>query len=107
MGLDVGVVGAEEFLGALDGEALDDVDMLAAAVPAASGVPLGILVGEAGTLGLHDRLAGEVFRRDQLDVLELAVVLRGDGGRDLRIGLGERAVGIEGGVGGVCLGHGY
>ena len=100
VGLDVGVVRAEELLGALDRKVLDDVDMFTSTVPTASGISLGILVGEAGTLSLHDRLAGEIFRCDQLDVFELAMMLRGDGGSDLRVGLGE------GGVGGGCLGHG-
>ena len=44
--LDVGVLGAEQLLGAVDRELLGDVDLLAAAVVAAAGVALGVLVGE-------------------------------------------------------------
>jgi len=51
--LDVGVLGAEELLGALDGELLDLVDEFAAAVPALGRVALGVLVGEHAALGLH------------------------------------------------------
>ena len=104
--LDIRVIGPEEFLGAFDGEVLDNVDVFAAAVPSASRVALGILIGEAGALGLHHSLAGEVLRRDQLDVLELAMMLRSDGFGDLRVGLRERAGAIEGGVGVVCFRHG-
>lgn len=43
--LDVGVPGAEEFLDARDGQALDRVDVLAPTVVAAPGVSLGVLVG--------------------------------------------------------------
>ena len=43
--LDVGVLGAEELLGAVDGEPLDLVHDLAAAVVALAGQPLGVLVG--------------------------------------------------------------
>ena len=46
VGLDIGVFDAEQLLGAVDGELLGDVDELAAAVVAAAGVALGVLVGE-------------------------------------------------------------
>ena len=46
VGLDVGVLGAEELLGPLDRQLLGDVDLLAAAVVAAAGVALGVLVGQ-------------------------------------------------------------
>src|SRR5690606_27722146 len=78
MGLDVGVVGAEELPGAVDGQLLRHVDVLAAAVVALAGVPLGVLVGELAALGLHDPRAGVVLAGDQLDVVLLAAVLGGD-----------------------------
>ena len=46
VGLDVGVLGAEQLLGAVDRQLLGDVDLLAAAVVAAAGVALGVLVGQ-------------------------------------------------------------
>ena len=42
--LHVRVLGAEQLLRAIDGEFLDDVDHLAAAVVAPAGIPLGVLV---------------------------------------------------------------
>ncbi len=57
VGLDVDVLGAENPLCAVDGQLLDDIHVLAAAVPAAARVALGVLVGEAGALGLHDGAA--------------------------------------------------
>ena len=44
--LHVGEAAAEQLLGAVDGELLDDVDVLAAAVVAPAGIALGVLVGE-------------------------------------------------------------
>ena len=71
--LDVGVVGAEQLLGAVDGQLLDHVDVLAATVVALARVALGVLVGQHAALGFHHRRAGVVFRGDQLDVLFLAL----------------------------------
>ena len=47
VGLDVDVVAAEELPGPVDGELLDDIHVLATAVPASAGITLGIFVGEA------------------------------------------------------------
>ena len=47
VGLDIDVVGLEKFLGALDRQLLDDVDIFAAAVPALARVTLRVLVGQA------------------------------------------------------------
>ncbi|MNG84276.1 hypothetical protein D3C79_430110 [compost metagenome] len=71
--LNVGVVGAEQLLGALDGQRLDLVYVLAATVVALARVAFGVLVGQAAALGLHDALAGVVLRGDQLDVIFLAL----------------------------------
>ena len=79
MGLDVGVVCAEEFLGAVYGELFYDVDEFAAAVVAPSGVALGVFVGEDGPLGLEDCAAGVVFGRDEVDVLALPSYFALDG----------------------------
>ncbi len=72
--LDVGVIGAEQRLGAVDGELLDLVDVLAATVITLARITLGVLVGQAATLRLHHPLAAVVFRGDQLDVRFLALL---------------------------------
>jgi hypothetical protein len=66
------------------------VDELAAAVVALAGVALGVLVGELAALRRHHRRRRIVLRRDQLDVLFLALVLALDDRGDLRVGVGER-----------------
>ncbi|MNP14693.1 hypothetical protein D3C76_1070270 [compost metagenome] len=71
--LDVGEIGTEQLLGALDGQRFDFVDVLAAAVVALAWVAFGVFVGQAAALGLHDALAGVVLRGDQLDVIFLAL----------------------------------
>ena len=65
--LHVGVLGAEELLGAVDGQRLGDVDELAAAVVALAGVALGVLVGQHRAGRLQHGLADEVLRGDQLE----------------------------------------
>ena len=82
--LDVGVLGAEERLRAIDRQLLDDVDVLAAAVVALAGIALGVLVGQHAALALEDRLRDEVLRGDHLEraLLALELVLEGVG--DLR-----------------------
>ncbi len=64
--LDVGVLGAEQPLGAVNGDPLGDVDDLAAAVVPGAGIALGVLVGERrAERGQHGR-RGEVLGGDQL-----------------------------------------
>src|SRR5262245_13517726 len=70
--LNIDVLCGEEFLGPFDGERFDHVHVFATAVPTPARIALGVLVGEAGTLRLHDRLAGEVLTGNELDILELA-----------------------------------
>jgi hypothetical protein len=76
--LDVGVVGAEQRLGALDRENLCVIDELAAAVVALARVTFRVLVGQHGTLRGHDPLTRVILGRDQLDVLFLASLLELD-----------------------------
>jgi hypothetical protein len=72
--LDVGVVGTEQLLGAFDGQGLDLVHVFAATVVALARVAFGVFVGQAAALGLHDALAGVVFRRDQFDMVFLTLL---------------------------------
>ncbi len=53
--LHVGELGAEQGLDPVDGQLLDHVDVLAAAVIALARVALGVLVGQHRALRLHDR----------------------------------------------------
>src|SRR5690606_22257615 len=79
----------EDFFQAINGQLLNDVDILATAVVTLAGVPFRILVGELRALGLHDGRAGVVFGSDQLDVLFLALVLFLNGGPKISIDLVE------------------
>ena len=90
--LHVGVLGAEQRLGPVDGQLLDDVDVLTPAVVAAARVALGVLVGQDRSLCLQDRLRGEVLGGDHLQGVALAGELGVHGGRDLRVELRQRLV---------------
>ena len=83
VGLDVGVVAAEQALGQLDGAALDGVDVLAAGVEAVAGRALGVLVRQPVAHGQQGRRGGEVLAGDQLEVGPLVGQLGRDRSRDL------------------------
>ncbi|MDT4838636.1 hypothetical protein FQZ97_723980 [compost metagenome] len=95
MRLHVGGVGAEQLLDAVDGQLLDLVDVLAAAVVALARIAFGVLVGELRALGFHDGRAGVVLRGDQLDVLFLTDVFLLDGGPNVRVSLGQGEVAVK------------
>ena len=76
--LHIGVVGAKQGLGPFHGQSLGFVHVLAAAIVTASRITLSVLVGEHRALGLQHPWAGIVLRRDELDVILLALLL----GRD-------------------------
>ena len=90
--LHVGVLGAEQRLGAVDRELLGDVDVLAAAVVALARVALGVLVGEDRALALEHRDRHEVLRGDHLERALLALELEREHLGDLRIDLRDRPV---------------
>jgi hypothetical protein len=82
---------ASEQLGdPLDRQGLGDVHVLAAAVIAPAGQPLGVFIGEHRTLRFEHGLADDVLRSNQLDLVALTTQFLGNGVRDLRIGLRER-----------------
>jgi hypothetical protein len=91
VGLHVRVLGAEEVLRAVDRELLDLVDDLAAAVVAAAGIPLRVLVRRHGADGLEHARPREVLGGDQLDLVALALELPPEQNGDVRIDLGETA----------------
>jgi hypothetical protein len=86
MRLHVDVLGTEQLLGAIDGKLLGDVDELAAAVVAASGITLGILVGENRALRFENGAADDVLGSDQLEVVLLPLRLLAQHASNLRIG---------------------
>ena len=71
VGLDVGVLGAEQFAGVLGRDRLDGVDVLAAGVEAVTDRTLGVLVAHPGAHGGQHRKACVVLRRDQLQRVAL------------------------------------
>ncbi|MOA06780.1 hypothetical protein D3C78_1264410 [compost metagenome] len=95
MRLNVGVVGAEQLLGAVDGQLLDHVDVLATTVVTLARVAFGVLVGQDRTLGFHDGWAGVVFRSDQLDMLFLAQSFLLHGFEELGVVLGNGQITAE------------
>jgi hypothetical protein len=89
--LHVGVLGAEDLFGAITGEVLDHVSVLASAVVAASRIALGIFVGEDGACGFEDSAADEVLGGDHLQAVVLAANFIVDGGGDFGVVEGEGA----------------
>ena len=79
VGLDVGKFRPEQLAGPLNGQVFRHIHAMTAAVIPLAGVSLGVLVGEHTTHSSQHRLGHDVLRRDQLDVLTLALVLRPDG----------------------------
>ena len=98
MGLHVGMIGAEQFLGPVDGQLLHHVGKLAAAVVAAAGVALRILVGEHAAGGLQDSLAHEILRGNEFQLVGLTPSFPIDGVENLRID--QRKASCEVGVDG-------
>ena len=89
MGLHVGEAAAEEGFGALDGEALGDVDLFAAAVVAAAGIALGVFVRQDAALGFEHRGGDDVLAGDEFDSVLLAALFAGDGRGEFRVGVRE------------------
>src|SRR6185312_12951759 len=89
--LDVGVFGAEQFLDAVNGHALGHVHEFAAAIVALAGIPLGVLVGEARTLGSHHGRARVILAGDHLEAVLLAAPLAGNRREYLGIGAFQNA----------------
>src|SRR5437763_4848054 len=66
MRLNVGVLGAEELLGTVARQILDDIGVFAATVIAFAWVALGVLIRENRAHGFENRFADEILRCDQL-----------------------------------------
>ena len=93
--LDVRVVSAKQLFRALYSQHLDIVDKFAATVVTLARVSLGVLVGELATLCGHDSRARVILRRDQLDMLLLALTFQVYGFGYFRIVGREGRRGIE------------
>src|SRR6266849_4028740 len=89
MGLDVGLFGAKNLQGAVDGESLNDIHKLAAAVIATAGITFRIFIREHGALGSQDRGTGVVFGSNHLQPLLLAAAFALDRLPNLSIRLFE------------------
>ena len=89
MWLHVRVLRAEQILRAVDGELLDLVDDLAAAVVPLARISLRVLVGGDGADRFEDGRPREVLRRDQLDLAALPVELAAEQTRDVGVDLVE------------------
>ena len=72
MGLNIGMVRAEQLSCAFPRKLLHFVNILAAAVIPGGRIPFGILVCQMAPDGLHDRLTDKVFGGDQLQMIALA-----------------------------------
>jgi hypothetical protein len=83
------MLGAEELLGAVAGEVLDDVGVLAAAVVAAPRDAFSIFIGEDRAGRLEDCFRDEVLAGDHLQPLVLANGFVVDSGSHFGVGLGE------------------
>ena len=83
--------GAEQSLGSIDRKRFDDIDIFAAAVPAFARITLGVFVGQHAALRFHHRAAGEIFRRDQLDVFALPFFFGDDCVVNLRVDFAQTA----------------
>ena len=89
MRLHIGEAALEEALGALDRQALGDVDEFAAAVVAPPGITFGVFVGQHRALCLQHGARDDVLAGDQLDLRLLAVQFLGDRGGDFGVGGGK------------------
>ena len=89
MGLDIGVGRPEELLDPAQGQVFRGIHIFAAAVKAPARIPLGVLMGQNGTLGLEHRAADEVFRGDHLQLVQLALTLTLDDSKNFRVSAGQ------------------
>jgi hypothetical protein len=89
--LDIGKTTIKQLLGALYCERFYRIRGGAALIIAAPRIALGIFVGQHRPLRLEHGPRDDVLRRDQLDLILLAVELGGDGPGDVGVGFLEAA----------------
>ena len=88
--LHVGVLGAEELLGAVARQVLHHVGEFASTVIALAGIAFGILVGEDRAGRFQHGLADKILRGDQLQAFVLAALFVLNRLRDVRINFSQR-----------------
>ena len=79
MGLNIGVLCAEQTAGALNGDVLHHINALTAAVVAVCGITLGVFVGKRGAHSQHNGLGNKILAGDKLKSALFACVLGGNG----------------------------
>ena len=89
--LHVGILGSEQFLGAVARQVLDPVREFAAAVIALARIAFGVFVGEDGAGGFENRFGNEVLAGDQFQARVLALRFMADQVVNFGIGFGQRA----------------
>ena len=90
VGLHIREVAAEHLFRAIDGKFLGDVDNVAAAVIALSGIAFRVFVGEHRSGRFKHRARYVIFRGDELDFILLAKKLALEDAENLGIGLPKR-----------------
>ena len=75
MRLHIGILCIEEFLDAFNGERFNLVDNAATAIIAFTRITLGIFIGQPRPHGTHHFVADKVFRRNEFNTAQLALVL--------------------------------
>ena len=91
VGLNIGMLGAEQLAGAAAGDLLDDVNTLASAVVTFAGIALGIFVGEHRAHRGKHRRGDDIFARNQFDVPALAGQLPFHRRAHLRVAAGDKS----------------
>ena len=81
---------AEQFLGAIAREVLDDIGEFTSAVVALAGIALGVFVGEDAAGSFQHGFRDEVFAGDQFQLRVLAFGFVENGLVDVGIHLGQR-----------------
>ena len=89
VGLDVGVLGAEQRLGAGDAQLLNLVDELLTLVVATAGIAFAVLVRQRRAERFEDRRRGVVFTRDEANLVSLALVFLFEERENLRVDAAE------------------
>ena len=96
VGLHIGGLGPEEFLGAVDGQLLDLVHVGAPVVVAFAGEAFRVFVGEDGALGGADGGAGEIFAGDEFQPFRLSGLFLVDEGGEFRVHVAEGGDFVQG-----------
>ena len=90
MGLDVGVIAAEQLASPLTCQFLGHIYGVTAAIVPLSGIALGVFVGQAGAHCQHHCLTDDVFRRNQFDMALFPGKFLLNGSAHLRVILGKK-----------------